>query len=141
MAASRNTFVTPLVIKAYDIHKTMFHKIYPYPLQIFFEQEKMSVKINAILQYKHIPFLISLIVITVLLGFGSCSLLPFLKFLGINSKITVIQLVFCSYFGICSFIEWGVYALYSKSTEIVLVFNQFLAVETKRKIPLFKNRI
>lgn len=137
MTYLRNTFATPLVIKAYKLHESIFKKVYPFPLKIYFHNGQISVKVNKILQYKHIPFLISLLIVTVLLGSGSCLLQPLLKLLQRNSNITVIQLVFCSYFGFCSFLEWGMYTVYSKSMEMSLVFNQLLAIEINRKQKYF----
>ncbi len=130
---SGNSVVTPFFKHAYKIHRLLFRHIYPHPLDIEFDKQSISVKVDNILQLKYIPFFIALVVISTIIGFGSCAFLPLLKLFHRSSNIGIIGIVFCLFLGSCSFLEWATYVVFHKSKEIVPLINQLFEIERKCK--------
>ncbi len=131
-----NSVSTPLVKTAYKLHCLFFRHVYPYPLDIQFENRKISIKVNPILCFKYIPFFTALILITSIIGFGSCAFLPLFKLFTRSPKIDVIAIVLCVFLGSCAILEWSTYLVYCNCTEIEPLVNQLFEIERKCKLSI-----
>ncbi len=130
----RNSLAIPLVSQAYKLHTLLFNCMYAYPFKIDIKKGKMSVSVDKILQLKYIPFLLFLIVVTTIIGLGSCFILIFIKLFRPEANVTVIGLFMCIFLGSCALFEVGTYVTYSKATEIENGLNQLFVMERNRKI-------
>lgn len=133
----KNTFATPLVEKAYDLHKFMFNYVYPYPMSIQFQNGTVSFKVNNIFQLKYIPFLLILLVITIIACFGSCLFLLLLKLFHRSAKVDAAELVVCLCFGFFVLLEWGIYVLHSRSKQTIEAVNHVLEIERSEFLCIF----
>ncbi len=124
-----NSVATRRFVDAYKLHRLLFRHIYPYPFDIEFGKHTISVKIDKILRFKYIPFFVSLILITTVIGFGTCAFLPVYKLFKKSVTIDVIAIVLCLFLGSCAVLEWATYLVCSKSTEIVSLINQLFQIE------------
>lgn len=115
----KNTIATPLVADAYKLHKFMFRHLYPYPFEIRIKNEIISIKVDRVLKLKYVPFLLNEILITVIIGLGSCVFLPLLKLFIPTAKPDALVLVICVFLGSCAILEWGIYVL----TNSILLIN------------------
>ncbi len=128
---SSNTFATSSVANAYKVHKVIYGHLYPYPMEIHIKNHKIFIEIDNIVQMKYIPFLIAFIVITAIIGFGSCALLLTLKIFQPMPSFDAIAVIFCIFLACCSFLEIGTYITYWKTDQMETLFNQILCIERK----------
>lgn len=126
---STNAIATTFVEQAYKLHCKIYHHFYPYPLQIKFENHQLSLQVDNIFQLKYTPWIVSIVLITTLIGFNSCIFVLSLAFFYGNSKISVSVIVFLIMLTSCSILEWATYLVYSKATEIKFLLNQLFLLE------------
>ncbi len=134
MTGKQNSVATPLVKKAYDLHKMIYRNAYPYPLDIKIVNHSISVEFHNVFKSKYLPFLFALVVISGYIGFGCCLFLPFYKFFFQSSIILDIFIVILSIFlGCACFLELGIYLAFWNSTEIGTLINQLFRLEQNRE--------
>ncbi len=130
---SKNTISTPLVRNTYKLHCKIFHHFYSHPFQIHFNNCKVSLSVDTKFRLKYIPWLIAVILINTLIGFGSCAFVLLLKFFRRETQVDVVVIIFLVFIASCLFLEFATYLLYCKSTGIVCLINELLALEQNRK--------
>ncbi len=131
-----NSVATPRFADAYKLHRLLFRHVYPFPLDIKFNKHTISVKIDKLLQFKHIPFFINLITITTLIGFGTCAFLPLYKLFRRSSSVDAIAIVICLFLGSCSFLEFATYIVFCIAREVEPLVNQLFEIERHCKFPI-----
>lgn len=141
MTQNLNIIVTPLVIQAYKLHKLIFHTLYPYPLTQTVENGNIFVKVDTVLRLRYIPFLVALVVISLIIGLGSCMLIPLFHLFQIIQNIPTLEIFNCTFLGSCAFLEGVIYVVYCKSPETKVHFNQIFVLErTCKQITCIKFR-
>lgn len=129
MTENHNTIMTPLVVQAYKMHKLMFHTLYPYPLTVKVENGNIFAKHDRVLKLRYVPFLVTLVVISLFIGLGSCVLIPLFQLFQIIQNIPTLEIFNCVFLGSCAFLERVIYVVYCKLPEIKVYLNQIFVVE------------
>lgn len=141
MPGSRNQVATKLVETAYKLHKFLYGKAYPYPLNLSVIQGKISVQTDNIFRFKYVPFVVSVVIITGLIGNGCCIFVPLYKLFSpssIHFTINPIFPIIASVFLALGFsLEGGVHLAYCKATEIETMTNQLFEFERNCKFISF----
>lgn len=129
MARVQNKVATPLLGQAYTLHNYIFNSMFPCPFQFIIHNGKIRVFSEKILKLKYIPFITALVIVTGLVGFGSCVFILTLQIFKPMETFSIVALIFCLFLGTCSFLECGIYVIFVLSREIVPTLNQLFAIE------------
>lgn len=125
-----NSVATPLLATAYKLHRQLFYFLYSFPFICKIANGVIRFKTETVFKLKYIPLIIAEVLITVIIGFGSCVFLLLLKLLHVKSRtIDVIAIFVCIFLGSCALLEWGTYLAFGQGTEVVPLLNQLFCIE------------
>lgn len=107
----KNIIVTPLTIRAWNSHYKFFNFLYPFPVQFNFHNGRIFLHVDSILQTKYIPFLLAQVLITLIIGFGSCVFLLLFKFFHHSANLGVLSCIIFIFLGCAAFLELSLYVV------------------------------
>lgn len=127
------TLATPYFAQAYKLHSLIFHHVYPFPMKIHIKHDKISIQVDNFLQIKYIPFVFAVMVVTGVIGFGSCVILPVIALFRPLPNFEAVAEISCVLGASCSLLEIGTYFTYCNAKELEYLFNQLMKMERSRK--------
>lgn len=126
---TKNIIVTPFTIQAWNSHYRIFNFLYSFPLELTFPNGTIYVQVDTLLKTKYIPLLIAEILITAIIGFGSCIFLLFFKFFHHSANLGILPCVICIFLGCCAILECSIYSVCIFGPEIQPLLNQLFYLE------------
>ncbi|CAL8109502.1 unnamed protein product [Orchesella dallaii] len=128
-----NAAATPVMKNVLTLHNTFFGFVYPFPFKMKIENGMISLNLERLIQWKFIPFYVSEILITAIIGFGSCFFLLILELFNPQNNTTNLNVGIFGFLGSASLLEWGSYIIVLLGQELILIINHQYQCERIRK--------